>query len=407
MNPTRNDTVFQQLREQYPGTRNWAYMDVAARGLLSRGVRQALDEYLDHRMEQGGDKEWMFSMTELARERFAALIGAQPDEISLTKNVTEGINAFAFALPWEPGDNVVICSELEHPANIYPWYSLARQRGVVIKTVPAENGRIPLDRIAEAIDGRTRVVTAAMVSFAPGFRAPIREISELCRRTGALLLVDAAQTVGILHTDVRALGIDGLSVATQKGLLGLYGMGFLYVRQAVAEQMHPAYLSRMGIHMDETHEAATGNPSDYLLARGARRFDLGNFNFIGAIAAAQSIAELAAVGSQAIEAHVCGLAQELAMGLIEAGLPVFGGASCPDRAHIVAIGSGLSDEHDSTDDAMLKRLHDALMRSRVRHTIRRGVVRLSLHAYNNEDDVRRVVSAAREFMEQERASRTV
>lgn len=390
-------SAFGQFREQFPGTRKWTYLDVAARGLLSRGVRTAMDRYLDHRMEDGADKEWMFSMGEQARERFATLIGASADEIGLTKNVTEGINAFACSLDWAPGDNVVVCTDLEHPANIYPWYNLSRQRSIEVKTVSADNGRVPLERMAEAMDARTRVVSVSDVSFSPGLRGPVKALGRLCRSAGALLLVDAAQTAGVLHIDVEAMNVDALSVATQKGLLGMYGMGFLYVRKQVAERMQPSYISRMGIQLEETHEAAIGDPSRFKFASGARRFDVGNGNFIGAIAVAQSIAELTAIGSLAIENHVCLLARRLAEGLSEVGLPVFGGADCRDRAHIVAVGSSLSEEHDRTENTILKRLNEALLARKVRHTIRRGVVRLSVHAYNNTDDVDEVIAIARDF----------
>jgi cysteine desulfurase / selenocysteine lyase len=398
MNQMQMTTAFDLFRQEYPGTRKWTYFDVAARGLLSRGVRKAMDKYLDHRMDNGADKAWMFSMGEKARERFAALIGASADEVALTKNVTEGINAFACAVDWKPGDNVVICTELEHPANIYPWYNLARQRGIEVKTVAADNGRVSLERMSGAVDARTRVVSVSDASFSPGFRAPVKALGQFCRRAGVLLLVDAAQTVGVLHTDVDAMQVDCLSVATQKGLLGMYGMGFLYVRRQIAEQMQPSYISRMGIQLEETHEAAIGDPSRFKFASGARRFDVGNCNFIGAIAVAQSISELTALGSLAIENHVCSLAGRLAEGLSELGLPVFGGADARDRAHIVAVGSNLSDQHDSTDNAVLRRLHEALLARKVRHTIRRGVVRLSLHAYNNADDVDEAISIARDFL---------
>ena len=390
--------AFEQFRAGFPGVQKWTYMDVAARGLLSTGVRGAVDEYLDHRVDQGANKEWMFSMCELARSRFAALIGATTEEVSLTKNVTEGINAFAHALTWKRGDNVVLCSEIEHPANIFPWYGLARQHGIEVRNLPSDAGRFPLEKVIAAMDDRTRIVTVADVSFSPGFRAPIKQLGAICRSKGALLLVDAAQTVGVMHTDVNELNIDALSVATQKGLLGLYGMGFLYVKRAVAQQLQPVYISRMGIQLEEAHEAAVGDPTKFHFAEGARRFDLGNFNFIGCVAVAQSMADLDALGSREVESHVVRLAKRLAAGLAEAGLPVFGGVDCEDRAHIVALGRGLSNEHDSTEDTQLTRLHEAFVEDRVRHTIRRGLVRLSLHAYNNEDDVDRAVSTAKKFM---------
>ncbi|MEP9380402.1 aminotransferase class V-fold PLP-dependent enzyme [Aquabacter sp. CN5-332] len=390
--------IFAARRPAYPGTERYAYLDVAARGLISVGVRGAIDAYLDHRMSEGGDKAWMFSLAEDSRLRFAELIGASVDEISLTKNISEGINAFGTALPWQAGENVVVCQALEHPANIFPWQNLALQRGVEVKVVRPVGGRVPLDQVIDAIDARTRLVTVSTVSFAPGFRFPVSELSRHCRPLGVRVLVDAAQSAGILHTDVEALGVDGFAASTQKGLLGLYGSGFLYVRRALADTLAPVYLSRAGVHIAAEHEAASGDPDAFGYALGARRFDVGNFNFVGAVAVRQSLEEIAALGTRAIEARVCSLAQRLAEGLCAVGVPVFGGPSCADRAHIVAIGESLSEEHDSVGDEMLLALNARLNAAHVRHTIRRGMLRLSLHLYNNEDDVDRVVEVARDFM---------
>lgn len=398
--PARSaSAVFAAMRRNHPATSNWTYVDVAARGILSTGTRGAVNAYLDHRMAEGGDKAWMFQQVEKARESFAALIGAEPDEIALTKNVSEGVNAVAAALPWRAGDNIVFCEALEHPANVFPWHNLARLKDVRIKSVSPTDGRIPLERVFEAIDSRTRLVAVASVSFSPGFRFPIKALTDYCRARGVLVVVDAAQSVGILHTDVKALGIDALATSTQKGLLALYGLGFLYVRRDVAETLNPVYLSRPGVRLETAHEAALGDASRYQLASGARRFDVGNYNFIGAVAVEQSICEIAAVGTVAIESYVCALAAKLSAGLAELGLPVFGGPNNEDRAHIVALGNDLSDQHDATSDTQMLALHEHLEAARIRHTIRRGMLRLSLHYYNNDEDVSRIIAAARQWSE--------
>jgi cysteine desulfurase/selenocysteine lyase len=400
-------SVLSDMRSRFPTTKQWTYFDVAARGILSIGTRDAIDGYLDHRMAEGGDKPWMFEQVEKAREGFAALIGAHPDEVALTKNVSEGINSFATALAWREGDNVVLCESVEHPANVFPWYNLAKLRGVTLKLVEPVNGHIPLEKMLAAIDGKTRVVAISSVSFSPGFRFPLATLTEHCRKRGVLVLVDAAQSVGVLHTDVKTLGIDALATSTQKGLLALYGTGFLYVRREIASTMNPVYLSRSGVSIDARHEAAVGDLTRYELAAGARRFDVGNYNYIGAIAVEHSIRELAAVGTQAIERHVCRLAAKLAEGLVEAGVPVFGGAELADRAHIVAVGTQLDDQHDATSNERISALHRHFNEARIRHTIRRGVMRLSLHCYNNEEDVAHVVATARHWMASGRQGSTV
>jgi cysteine desulfurase / selenocysteine lyase len=339
----------------------------------------------------------MFERVEAARARYASLIRAEPDEIAMTKNVSDGINAFASALPWGEGDNVVICEALEHPANIFPWRNLERLRGVRLKPVQPEAGHIPLERLIEAIDGRTRVVAVSSVSFSPGFRFPVAELGAHCRARGVLLLVDGAQSIGILDTDVKALGVDALAGSTQKGLLSLYGGGFLYVRREVAESLQPVYLSRLGVRVASGHEASMGDAAGFEYATGARRFDVGNHNFLAAIAVEQALAMIESVGIQAVEAHACGLARRLAEGLAEAGLPVFGDPADPARTHIVSVGRELSDEHDMTQDSDMIGLHAWLSENKVRFTIRRGMLRFSHHLYNNADDVERVIALAQQW----------
>lgn len=383
------------LRAQFPATEKLIYLDVAARGLISRPVRAAVDRYLDHRMAEGADKAALFEQVERTRVRFAEFIGATADEISFCKNVSDGINAFASAMPWRPGENVVICEALEHPANIFPWRNLAKLKGIELKIVAPEQGRIPLDELVAAIDSRTRVVTLSSVTFSPGFRFPVADIGAECRRRGVSLVIDAAQSIGILATDVVTQRIDVLASSMQKGLLGLYGAGFLYVRREIASQLQPVYLSRFGVDLDFAHEAASGNLEHYELAMAARRFDVGNHNYIAAAAVERSLIDLQAIGIDAVQKHAIGLSRRLAVGLENAGFPVFGGASAPERAHMVTIGNDLSDKHDKADDPAVTEFHQYLLANNVRATIRRGMLRFSPHIYNNNDDVDTVIDLAK------------
>jgi cysteine desulfurase/selenocysteine lyase len=401
------DALFAAARARFPGTAEGVYLNVAARGLLSRDVRAELERYLDQRMLGGGDKPAMFAQVERVRERFAQLVGADADEIALSKNVSEGLNALAAALPWQAGDNVVLCPELEHPNNVYLWRNLERRLGVEVRTVAGRDGHIPVDRLLAAVDGRTRVVTASSVTFAPGFRTELEPLGRACRERGIFLLVDAAQSVGILHTDLSRAPVDGLAVSTQKGLLGLYGMGFVYCRRAWAERLTPAYLSRFGVDLGDSHEAALGG-TDYRLMPAARRFDLGNYNFAAAAAAEVSLGLLLELGSEAIEAHSVGLAHQLAAGMAELGLPVAGGPPGPHApylANIVSVGA-MGGGHDATDDPAMQALYEHLTAEGVTLSIRRGVLRFSFHLYNNATDVERVLALAGAWRRSQPGART-
>jgi cysteine desulfurase/selenocysteine lyase len=290
---------------------------------------------------------------------------------------------------------VILCPGLEHPNNVYPWLNM-RRYGLEVREVAARDGRMPVEEMIRRMDAGTRVVTVSTVTFAPGFRTDIETLGRACRERGALFLVDAAQSAGILHTDVRRSLIDALVVSTQKGLLALYGMGFLYCRREWAERMQPAYLARFGVDLGDadSHEASMGGEA-YGLMPGARRFDLGNYNYAGAAAAHASLGELAAIGTERIERHVTGLAHALAQGFLDLGFKVAGGAPGPHLGGIVTVGE-MSDNHYGADDERYNRLYEHLVANRVKLSIRRGMLRFSLHLYNNGEDVARVLELAKQ-----------
>ena len=394
--PASTASVFAAARRGFPGTEGKVYTNTAARGLLSRPSRAALDAYLDQLGDGRVDKQANFDAIERVREKFARLINAHPDEIAYSKNVSEGLNMIAAALPWQAGDNVVLCRDVEHPNNIYPWLNLQSRFGVEVRSVPDRDGAIDVDAMIDHIDDRTRLVTVATVTFAPGFRTDVAALGRVCRENGIFFLVDAVQSVGVVVTDVDALMVDGLAVSTQKGLCGLYGMGFLYCRRDWAERITPAALARFSVDLGpDVHEATMGD-ARYDLMPGARRFDLGNYNYPAAIAVEPALDLQLDIGPPVIEDYVCGLSRRLAAGLHQLGLQVSGGPPGPHLAHIVTAGNFTRETHESSGDPEADALYNHLAENDVILTVRRGMLRFSLHLYNNEADVDRVLDLVRE-----------
>ena len=387
-----------QVRDLFPGASGQVYLDVSARGLMPEPVSAAVDRHIHTRMHYGGDKDELRAEVERARHAFADLVNSSVNEIAITKNVSEGLNLFAASLPWEAGDNVLVCPELEHPNNIYLWFNLARSKGIEVRTIPADEGRMPVAAMGDALDERTRVVTMPSISFAPGFRTDVKSLALAAKQVGALTLVDAAQSIGAIDTNVRDLGIDALAVATQKCLLSLYGFGFLYIRREVAESLVPIHVARYGIDLGEAHETAFAE-NELKYQPGALRFDLGNYNYLGATAAATALDVLAGWGMKNVEAHVCGLASELATGLLELGLPVAGGSPGSHLAHIVSVGESGGGRHYSADDPAMNSLYDHFVAAGIKLSIRSGVLRLSIGVYNQSVDIEHVIAAARSWIE--------
>ena len=169
-----------------------------------------------------------------------------------------------------------------------------------MRYVHHRNGYMPVDEMIAAIDDRTRVLTASSVSFSPGFRTDIDKLGAACRARRVIFLVDAAQSGGVLHTDVKLSNIDALAISTQKGLLALYGMGFLYVRRELAEKMHPPATSRVSASTWDapTCTNQTSATCTFKFMPAARRFDLGNYNFAAVCAGHESLKLLLSIGTK-------------------------------------------------------------------------------------------------------------
>lgn len=386
-----------EARALFPGTEGHIYLDAGVRGLVPTSTRDAAERHMELRVMGTGDKDEIRAGVERTRASFAALVGADPEEVAITKNVSEGLNLFASSLPWEPGDNVVLCPELEHPNNVYLWYNLRPLREVETRAVPPDDGRVPVEALVAAMDERTRVVTVSHISFSPGFITDVEALVEEAHSREVLVVVDAAQSIGAIRTDVHELKVDALAVATQKCLLSLYGLGFLYIRRDLADTLIPAHLARYGIDLGpDAHETALGD-EDLRYQPGALRFDLGNYNYTGAEAAGASLDLIASIGIERIESHVRRLAARLAEGFLDLGLPVAGGPPGPHLAHIVAVGESGGGRHYTADDPAMNDLHRHLTENGVRLSIRRGVLRMTVALYNTEEEMDRVVALAREW----------
>ena len=388
-----------QAKALFPGAQDQIYLDVSMNGLMPAPARDAALRHLEKRVMGKADKAELHAQAERVRGHIATLLSAEPDEIAITKNVSEGLNLFASSLDWTAGDNVVFCPELEHPNNVFLWYNLRQTRGVEVREIPPEDGHMPVGRMVDAMDDRTRLVTASHVTFSPGFISDIRTLAQEARARGVLTLVDSAQSAGSLQTDVGALGVDALALGTQKSLLAFYGLGFLFIRRELAERMDPIHVARYGIDLGpEAHETAIA-PGELTFQPGARRFELSNYSYVGLAAVEASLELIHSLGVGAIENHVRGLATRLASGLLELGLPVAGRAPGPHLAHIVAVGESGGGRHYSAADPAMNELHQHLTENGVRHSIRSGVLRMSIALYNTEADMDRVIALAKAWVE--------
>ncbi len=180
-----------------PVAERWAYFDHAAVAPLTSAAAKAVREWCDAAVNDGDTRwpEWSRA-SEATRDAAARLIGAERDEIALVPSTSAGIGIVAEGLDWRPGENVVTLAD-EFPSNAYPWLNLA-SRGVEARRVPTDNGRLDLDKLAAAIDARTRIVSVSWVGYAVGYRHEIERITEIAHERGALVMLDAIQGLGVV-----------------------------------------------------------------------------------------------------------------------------------------------------------------------------------------------------------------
>ena len=232
------------------------------------------------------------------REKVARFIGAsRPDEVIFTRNTTEAINLVAHSYGrsvLQAGDEVVI-SEVEHHSNIVPWQMLRDERGIVLKYIPMlPDGTLDLAVARQIIGPKTKLLAITQMSNALGTIVPVRELADLAHAQGAVVLVDGAQGVPHLATDVEALGADFLAFSAHK-MLGPTGVGVLWGRFALLDAM-PPFMGGGDMILNVTMERSTWNDVPH-------KFEAGTPNIADVIAFGTAIDYLESLGMEAVRAH--------------------------------------------------------------------------------------------------------
>src|SRR5688572_10576724 len=208
---------------------------------LPRAAANAIRTYLAQAESTAYLGAGWYADIERLRVQSAGLINATKEEIAFVKNTSEGISIVANGIDWQWGDRIVT-TNVEYPANVYPWMEVVRNRGcnlVMVEEETDEHGAraVPVVKILELADNpRTRLVTLSHVEFASGQRHDLARIGEFCRNNGKLFCVDAIQSLGVLPLDVQSMHIDFLSADGHKWLLGPEGAVVFYCRKDLIER---------------------------------------------------------------------------------------------------------------------------------------------------------------------------
>jgi selenocysteine lyase/cysteine desulfurase len=318
----------------------------------------------------------METMIDQVRDHTARLIGAQPAECTPMASCSDGVNAVAAAVGLVPGDNVVV-TDVEYPSNLFPWLRY-ETLGVEIRRVTTNDGAFDASAVARLCDERTRIVAVSHVSYLTGFRCDLKAIATAAHAVGAILVVDATQSLGAVSVNVKDDDVDVLVASGLKWLLAPIGTGGMYIRGEIVGSMSPSAVSWMS--MRDYRDKGPELPE---LAPDARRFmTSGNIPlslYAGFVAAT---AELLELGLTNVERRVLDLSGRLIAGLHDLGFKVHTPPEAERRAGIVTVAV-------ATPDAALRHLRD----QRIHAVSRHGGIRFSPHHFVSDEEISRVVEA--------------
>jgi selenocysteine lyase/cysteine desulfurase len=380
------DVVRDLRNREFPWTAATTYLNAASVGPLPERTRLAVEAFNAKRTAPHllPDRD-LFAVHAATRAAAARLLGAAPEEIALTPNTSTGLNVAAGALPLARGD-VILLSDREFPANVYPWLA-QRRSGVVVERAPVTPRGYPdEDHLVERLaDPRVRVLAVSLVQFSNGFRADLARLGHACRANGVRLVVDGIQGLGVSPLDVTAVPVDILSCGGQKWLLGPWGSGFCYVRRELIRSLEPPVVGWMSYEgMDDfTNLLSYG---DHLVG-DARRFEVASLATQDHLGLATSIGLLLELGVEVIAAYLRSLGEPVLAWARQRGVPIVSPTDDLHRSQIVCV---------APPDA--KEAHRRLRQAGVVCAFREGAIRLAPHCYNTMEEMVKVVEVLDSLM---------
>lgn len=371
------------VRRRIPSLATHIPMNACSQAPQCDAARAAAHAYLDSWGTDGMDWERWMAEVEAARAAFAALVGGEAADVAVATSVSQATASVATGLDYTGRRCRVVVSGAEFPTVAHVW--LAQERfGAEIDFVGVRpDGTIPLEDYAAAIDEHTAVVSAAHAYYQNGWKQDVSALAELAHDRGALLYVDAYQSLGTAPFDAPSSGADFVASGNLKYLMGIPGIAFLWVRPGLADRLRPALTGWFG-RRDPFAFAA--RRLDW--AEGARRLDVGTPPVLQAYVARAGMAWLTGLGLEAVGAWTRTLAGRVAEAGARRGLEVLGPTDAALRSPVTAF--ACPDAH---------RVEVALKERGILASARGPAIRLAPHFYNTAEDVDRALDALAEVLE--------
>ncbi|MEL0083092.1 MAG: aminotransferase class V-fold PLP-dependent enzyme [Gammaproteobacteria bacterium] len=367
--------------DEFPQNEALIYLNHAAVAPWPARSRDALSAFAQQNVDRGAANypDWVRVESRL-RQRLAGLIGAaSADDIALQKSTSEALSVVAWGLPWQSGDNLILCRQ-EFPSNRIPWESL-KPLGVEVRYLDLTNNPDPEQAYIDLMDDNTRLVSVSSVQYANGLKTNLVRLGEACRSRDILFCVDAIQSLGALPFDLNDCHADFVMADGHKWMLGAEGLALLWVNPTIRERLK---LHQFGWHM--TREGSNFDAPSWHPADTAKRFECGSPNMLGTHVLDASLSLLEEVGLETIGSAVLERSAFLIDRITSSpSLTLITDPAPERRSGIVTFGH----KHLSADQ-----LHQQLTAQQVICACRGGGVRVTAHFYKPLETLEQALTLA-------------
>jgi cysteine desulfurase / selenocysteine lyase len=384
----------ERARRETPGVRHVAHLNNAGAALPPAPVTAAVIEHLEAEARIGG-----YEAAAVAADRLestyaaiARLLGCGTDEVAVMENATRAWDMAFYALRFAPGDRI-LTARAEYASNVIAFHQVARRTGAVVEVVDDdEDGQLSIEdlkrRVEDESRGPVKLIALTHVPTQGGLVNPAEEVGAIAREHGVMYLLDACQSAGQMPLNVGRLGCDVLTATGRKYLRGPRGTGFLYVRGDLIEALEPPFL--------DLHAARWTGAHSYEIRSDARRFENWETNCAAKIGLGVAVDYALSWGLEAIETRVTHLADLLRERLSSApGVRVHdqGRRRCGivtftvDGVPAQEVQRELADQGVNTSVSLVDYARWDLAGRQLP-----DLVRASVHYYNTEDEIEKLVA---------------
>lgn len=373
--------TIREIRKQFEYlTTGKIYFNHASVGPLPKKTVDTISDYLVQRSRTDINVFMHYLAAEKeAKKKLAKLLGCETDRLAWTDNVGNSMSMLAQGLQWQTGDRIIL-NNIEFPSNVYPFLNLKNQ-GVEVDFVDASDGMAEVKEYEKLITPKTKIISVSLVQFLSGYKIDIKALGELCQRHGIILAVDAIQATGAVQIKAADWKIDFLTGGTQKWLMGLEGLSYIYITEELQERINQRFVGWGSVK--DSWELL-----DYNLdfPQSAKRFQNGTPNVAGVLAANSSFDLFIDYTIENVERRIKENTRYLIEKLSEIGYsPIL---KNQEDFHLAGIVTFDSENADKLKNELAKR--DMIIEVRV------GRVRISPHFYNTKEEMDAIVKAIKE-----------